>query len=149
MIGGEDWSPDGRSPATDMRQAPFEISQTRSDSLSLPRIQSVRRPVCRLVPWPGYEPFPYRRVGNGRRSGRASRMTGASSVLKVGPGQFVAQDCTMARGAPPIHDIATFVAVAEHASFTRAAEQLGTSKSNVGKAVQRLEAQLGTRLLPR
>ena len=55
----------------------------------------------------------------------------------------------MARGAPPIHDIATFVAVAEHASFTRAAEQLGTSKSNVGKAVQRLEAQLGTRLLQR
>lgn len=49
----------------------------------------------------------------------------------------------------PIHDIATFVAVAQHASFTRAAEQLGTSKSNVGKAVQRLEARLGARLLQR
>lgn len=49
----------------------------------------------------------------------------------------------------PIHDIATFVEVAQHASFTRAAERLGTSKSNVGKAVQRLESRLGTRLLQR
>jgi DNA-binding transcriptional LysR family regulator len=55
----------------------------------------------------------------------------------------------MGRAAPPIYDIATFVAVAQNASFTRAAEQLGTSKSNVGKAVQRLEARLGTRLLQR
>ncbi|WAS98064.1 LysR family transcriptional regulator [Nannocystis punicea] len=46
-------------------------------------------------------------------------------------------------------DIEVFVAVARAASFTRAAEQLGTSKSNVGKAVQRLEARLGTRLLQR
>jgi DNA-binding transcriptional LysR family regulator len=49
----------------------------------------------------------------------------------------------------PIQDIATFVAVAESASFTRAAEKLGTSKSNVGKAVQRLEGRLGTRRLQR
>lgn len=49
----------------------------------------------------------------------------------------------------PINDIATFVAVAQNASFTKAAEKLGTSKSNVGKAVQRLEARLGTRLLQR
>ncbi len=49
----------------------------------------------------------------------------------------------------PINDITTFVAVAQDASFTRAAEKLGTSKSNVGKAVQRLEARLGTRLLQR
>ncbi len=55
----------------------------------------------------------------------------------------------MNRAAPPIHDIATFVAVAQNASFTRAAEHLGTSKSNVGKAVQRLEARLGTRLFQR
>lgn len=55
----------------------------------------------------------------------------------------------MASGELPIHDIATFVAVAQHASFTRAAVQLGTSKSNVGKAVQRLEGRLGTRLLQR
>ncbi len=53
------------------------------------------------------------------------------------------------RGALPINDIATFVAVAENASFTHAAEVLGTSKSNVGKAVQRLEARLGARLLQR
>jgi DNA-binding transcriptional LysR family regulator len=49
----------------------------------------------------------------------------------------------------PVTDIATFVAVAQNASFTRAAEQLGTSKSNAGKAVQRLEERLGTRLLQR
>ncbi len=53
------------------------------------------------------------------------------------------------RGALPITDIATFVAVAQNASFTRAAEQLGSSKSNVGKAVQRLEARLGARLFQR
>jgi len=39
--------------------------------------------------------------------------------------------------------------VAQNASFTRAAEQLGTSKSNVGRAVQRLEARLETRLFHR
>lgn len=55
----------------------------------------------------------------------------------------------MSLGAPPMHDIATFVAVAQYASFTRAAEQLGTSKSNVGKAVRRLEDRLGTRLFQR
>jgi DNA-binding transcriptional LysR family regulator len=55
----------------------------------------------------------------------------------------------MSRSAPPIHDIATFVAVAQHASFTRAAERLETSKSNVGKAVQRLEERLGTKLFQR
>ncbi len=49
----------------------------------------------------------------------------------------------------PINDIATFVAVAENASFTKAAERLGTSKSNVGKAVQRLEIRLATKLLQR
>ena len=49
----------------------------------------------------------------------------------------------------PINDIATFVAVAQNASFTKAAEKLATSKSNVGKAVQRLEARLGTKLLQR
>lgn len=55
----------------------------------------------------------------------------------------------MTRPSSPLHDIAAFVAVAQNASFTRAAEQLETSKSNVGKAVQRLEARLGTRLLQR
>jgi DNA-binding transcriptional LysR family regulator len=55
----------------------------------------------------------------------------------------------MPAGELPVHDIATFVAVAQNASFTKAAEKLGTSKSNVGKAVQRLELRLGTRLLQR
>lgn len=46
-------------------------------------------------------------------------------------------------------EIAAFVAVAQTGSFTRAAEHLATNKSNVGKAVQRLEARLGTRLFQR
>ncbi|WP_019832831.1 LysR family transcriptional regulator [Sphingomonas sp. PR090111-T3T-6A] len=53
------------------------------------------------------------------------------------------------RSIPGIQDIEVFIAVAESASFTRAAERLGTSKSNTGKAVQRLEAKLGTRLFQR
>jgi DNA-binding transcriptional LysR family regulator len=55
----------------------------------------------------------------------------------------------LSRRELPITDIASFIAVAQAASFTRAAEQLGTSKSNVGKAVQRLEDRLGTRLFQR
>lgn len=54
-----------------------------------------------------------------------------------------------ARSIPGIQDIEVFVAVAESASFTRAAERLGTVKSNAGKAVQRLEARLGTKLFQR
>ncbi|MGO4304082.1 LysR family transcriptional regulator [Cupriavidus sp. RAF12] len=48
-----------------------------------------------------------------------------------------------------VQDIEAFLAVAQTGSFTRAAESLGTSKSNVGKAVQRLEKRLGTRLFQR
>jgi DNA-binding transcriptional LysR family regulator len=55
----------------------------------------------------------------------------------------------MNRTSPHLEDIVIFVAVAENASFTRAAQQLSTSKSNVGKAVQRIEARLGTRLFQR
>lgn len=46
-------------------------------------------------------------------------------------------------------DIEAFVAVARAGSFTRAAAALGTSKSNVGKAVQRLEERLGAQLFQR
>ncbi len=46
-------------------------------------------------------------------------------------------------------DIEAFVAVAQFGSFTRAAEAIGSSKSNMGKAVQRLESRLGTRLFQR
>ncbi|SAL11941.1 LysR family transcriptional regulator [Caballeronia peredens] len=53
------------------------------------------------------------------------------------------------RADAPINEIAVFVAVAQTGSFTRAAEEMGSSKSNVGKAVQRLEARLGTRLFQR
>jgi DNA-binding transcriptional LysR family regulator len=52
-------------------------------------------------------------------------------------------------GGLPINDIAAFIAVAQNASFTRAAERLGTSTSNVGRAVQRLEERLGAKLFQR
>jgi DNA-binding transcriptional LysR family regulator len=42
-----------------------------------------------------------------------------------------------------------FVRVAELASFTQAAQVLGVPKTSISAAVQRLEAQLGTRLLHR
>ncbi|WP_109481262.1 LysR family transcriptional regulator [Paraburkholderia sp. C35] len=53
------------------------------------------------------------------------------------------------RADAPVNEIAVFVAVAQSGSFTRAAEEIGSSKSNVGKAVQRLEARLGTKLFQR
>ena len=55
----------------------------------------------------------------------------------------------MVRSALSLLDIETFVAVAQNGSFTRAADQLGTTKSNVGRAVQRLEARLGAKLFQR
>ncbi|HZV61782.1 MAG TPA: LysR family transcriptional regulator, partial [Methylophilaceae bacterium] len=45
--------------------------------------------------------------------------------------------------------IKRFVRVAELASFTRAADQLGLPKASVSNAVQQLENQLGTQLLHR
>lgn len=45
-------------------------------------------------------------------------------------------------------DIEAFLTVAQTGSFTKAAEMLASSKSNIGKAVQRLEARLGTPLVP-
>ena len=55
----------------------------------------------------------------------------------------------MERADTSFPDIAAFVGVAQTGSFTRAAENLATSKSNVGKAVQRLESRLGTKLFQR
>jgi DNA-binding transcriptional LysR family regulator len=48
-----------------------------------------------------------------------------------------------------INALRIFVKVAELASFTQAAEQLGMPKARVSTTVQQLEAQLGTRLLQR
>lgn len=48
-----------------------------------------------------------------------------------------------------LSDIAVFVKVVEHGSFTAAAEYLSVSKSAVSKYVTRLEARLGARLLNR
>lgn len=45
--------------------------------------------------------------------------------------------------------IAEFVAVTRLGSFTAAAEKLGATKSAIGRAVSRLEARLGTKLLHR
>jgi DNA-binding transcriptional LysR family regulator len=49
----------------------------------------------------------------------------------------------------PLSGIVTFVAVARAESFTQAGEQLGVSKSAVGKAVARLEERLGVKLFHR
>jgi len=46
-------------------------------------------------------------------------------------------------------DLRTFLRVAQLASFTEAAQQLGLPRATVSTAVQRLEARLGTRLLQR
>jgi DNA-binding transcriptional LysR family regulator len=48
-----------------------------------------------------------------------------------------------------LQDIMAFVAVAQTGSFTAAAERMGTNKSSVGKAVQRLEKHLATQLFQR
>lgn len=48
-----------------------------------------------------------------------------------------------------LHELRIFTRVAELASFTHAASQLGLTKSRVSTAVQQLEKQLGTRLLQR
>jgi DNA-binding transcriptional LysR family regulator len=49
----------------------------------------------------------------------------------------------------PLEAMQTFVRVAELSSFTRTAESMGLPKASISNAVQRLEAQLGTRLLHR
>jgi DNA-binding transcriptional LysR family regulator len=48
-----------------------------------------------------------------------------------------------------LHELRIFATVAELASFSRAAEQLGLAKGRVSTAVQQLEAQVGSRLLQR
>ncbi len=48
-----------------------------------------------------------------------------------------------------LEDLRAFIKVAELASFSRAGEQLGSSKSRVSLRVSALEAQLGSQLLQR
>ncbi len=49
----------------------------------------------------------------------------------------------------PLSAVVAFVHVADHASFTRAADALGVSTSALSQSVRALEAQLGVRLLQR
>jgi len=51
--------------------------------------------------------------------------------------------------APQFAKLTAFVAVAEHASFTRAATQLGISNPSLSHAIRSLEDQLGVRLFNR
>ena len=51
--------------------------------------------------------------------------------------------------APPLPAVSAFACVARHASFTRAAAELGVSPSALSQTVRALEARLGLRLLHR
>jgi Transcriptional regulator len=51
--------------------------------------------------------------------------------------------------ASPLPAVVAFARVAHHASFTRAADELGVSASALSQTVRTLEAQLGVRLLHR
>ena len=48
-----------------------------------------------------------------------------------------------------LNEIVVFIAVAEFRSFTLAAESLGSTKSGTGKAVKKLESELGLKLFNR
>ena len=48
-----------------------------------------------------------------------------------------------------LRNLKTFISVAELASFTRAAEQLGFSQSTVSFQIKQLERELGIRLFER
>src|SRR4029079_84118 len=79
-----------------------------------------------------------------------------------GRGHFtddVASRIAPRRGAQPLHwrlgmvtetqELLVFQAVAKHASYARAAEELDLSPSGVSKIVSRIEERLGARLLHR
>ncbi|WP_444943951.1 LysR family transcriptional regulator [Microbulbifer sp. ZKSA006] len=48
-----------------------------------------------------------------------------------------------------LNEIVVFIAVAEHGSFTKAAASLNSTKSGTGKAVKKLEEELGLKLFNR
>lgn len=48
-----------------------------------------------------------------------------------------------------LNEIIAFIAVAEYGNFTLAAESLHSSKSSIGKAIKKLEADLGVKLFNR
>ncbi len=51
--------------------------------------------------------------------------------------------------SPPLPDLLAFAAVARHRSFSRAAEEIGVSRSALSHTVRTLEQRLGVRLLNR
>jgi DNA-binding transcriptional LysR family regulator len=48
-----------------------------------------------------------------------------------------------------IAEMSAFVAIAEHASFAKAAKQLGVSRSSLSESLRSLEERLGVRLINR
>jgi len=52
-------------------------------------------------------------------------------------------------GHPDLNDLAVFVRFVDHEGFAKAARELGVPTSTVSRTVQRLEQQVGTRLLQR
>ena len=49
----------------------------------------------------------------------------------------------------PLGDIKAFLAIAQHGSFTKAADKLSMPKSTVSRHISQLESRLGVRLLNR
>jgi DNA-binding transcriptional LysR family regulator len=62
---------------------------------------------------------------------------------------FRIQDNPLSQDAADLNALLVFAAVAEHASFSAAAEQLGLARAKVSVVIARLEAQLGQTLFAR
>ncbi len=68
---------------------------------------------------------------------------------KIREGMKKAHERPGTRQTPPLNPVRAFCAAARHASFTRAAGELGVTQGAVSRAVQALEAHLGRALFRR